>query len=182
MDASSPNDTSRTTGSSVPSISFFRARLRSYSSFFIVSCNAASSSNPSDWRVFYSNSKNTVNQRVHRRVLENLTVHSRLFSLRPSFRLRRYCKSVSFCMSCSDTERQDGSKGRGKNAVMQTFSIRFLAAISCNFLPCSFLFSVILAISSSVFSSTTGIAKGNWTIRSEARMLAGILRERSVEG
>lgn len=64
----------------------------------------------------------------------------------------------------------------------QTFSIRFLAAISCSFFPCSFLFSAILASSSSVFSSTTGSAKGNWIMRSEARMLAGIFRERSVAG
>lgn len=87
------------------------------------------------------------------------TIHSRFESPPlPSRILVKYCKSFSFCCS---------------------FSARFLAAISCNFFPCSLRFSVIRESSSSVFSSWTGTTKGNWIMHSDARRASGELRERT---
>lgn len=61
-----------------------------------------------------------------------------------------------------------------KQASSRTFSILDLAAISCNFRPCSFFLSAMRASSSSLFSSAcAGSVKGNWMMCSCARSWRG---------
>lgn len=95
------NATARTIPSSPPSAaSFLRAFFRSLSSFLMVSSRPASSSKPSSWSLCYSlDGEWPGRQRKSRK----RTIHSRFpISSRPSLRLTRYCKSLSFCRSCKD--------------------------------------------------------------------------------